>query len=1048
MRIHFVRADASGPRHKPIVIPANRIPSRPFLRAVLILSWMIQTISAHAATWFVRPDGSTESDGRSWAAALAHPSAAAALAEAGDQIWVAQGRYKGAEILLPPGVQLMGGFVGNESSADARGLDPTWTVLEAAANRPVITISGQGNPTTTLISGLQLVPASGLATTGLGINATNAVVVVRHCWLEGFRAMAEPRAGSALRMRQGSLTVENSVFRRNSVSSNGGYGAAIGGESVSPLLVRSNVFLGNFGGNATCMALIESVGEVTDNQFVGNEAFPGQSSMAGAMVGAVELRRSGIALLRNRFLFNRWGSASAVLVFDQFQGLTNRIEFNLMAGGLAAEVIRGFPFGSVSVAGTGIARVVNNTFVGNTELPQTVSLPNGPVAATTPGAVALFNNLFIGHAGGQTYAEWPNASRNLCLDIDSPAYRDLQSLGVTGGMAHRELVGGLAGFTFHLTPDALSRGFGDPSAVLPGSTDAAGRPVPHPDGSVDVGAFAFTSEVTPVSPRILHLRPDGNDAASGESWAEALQTLSAAATRVDLSRPTEVWLAGGTYVGLPGTNGFPPNLTFRGGFAGTEQSPSERPAAGTVKSRVIRNNTQSAVRLFGNGPWNELDRLELDLAGSDPRQTLGCLGHFSWPWIHHCSFVGLPISTNCVALRLDGGIVEDCSFTGFTTTGALPAMRVVVIFKLGPVAVFQRNRIENNHASGSGAALAAFAPTAVVSHNLWLSNSISGNNSALVTTSLPTNGFPTLRLTHNTFIGNLATDTSKPSGTLIAPLTPTIPIEFHANLVAFNRGVIQLSRTDAAAARDNLLHDNGDVVPTHPLNPESNLAIDPGLAPGAWRLPVGSPAIDAVRSPGPEAFARDIDGEGAWLGRFPDIGADESLPALPQADSIAAATLTGPWIPGSSQVIWRASESACDDCIDRIWVDSGNTAELRLVPRLACNTIGCLDPNLLRARAFDLAPDTSGIGRVTVTFDGAPARTLGVWLPPSLQGRLHVAQINDVPQVTRESHPAALTEVFASPDLLDWQLIPQGNVGGFIAGRLLEGSWFFRSAAR
>lgn len=85
---------------------------------------------------------------------------------------------------------------------------------------------------------------------------------------------------------------------------------------------------------------------------------------------------------------------------------------------------------------------------------------------------------------------------------------------------------------------------------------------------------------------------------------------------------------------------------------------------------------------------------------------------------------------------------------------------------------------------------------------------------------------------------------------------------------------------------------------------------------------------------------------------------------------------------------------------------------------------------------------------MTVTFDGAPARTLGVWLPPSLQGRLHAAQINGVPQVTRETHPAALTEVFASPDLLDWQLIPQGNVGGFVAERLLEGAWFFRSGAR
>lgn len=100
------------------------------------------------------------------------------------------------------------------------------------------------------------------------------------------------------------------------------------------------------------------------------------------------------------------------------------------------------------------------------------------------------------------------------------------------------------------------------------------------------------------------------------------------------------------------------------------------------------------------------------------------------------------------------------------------------------------------------------------------------------------------------------------------------------------------------------------------------------------------------------------------------------------------------------------------------------------------------------ARAFDLALGASGIRWVTVTFDGAPVRTLGVWLPPSLQGRLHAAQINGVPQVTRETHPAALTEVFASPDLRTWQWIPEINLPGFITDRSSDDSWFFRSGAR
>jgi hypothetical protein len=109
------------------------------------------------------------------------------------------------------------------------------------------------------------------------------------------------------------------------------------------------------------------------------------------------------------------------------------------------------------------------------------------------------------------------------------------------------------------------------------------------------------------------------------------------------------------------------------------------------------------LTVFGNGPWNEFEGLVLHLAGpTSPSILLStCLGRGSWPWIHHCSFLGVKDSQNFSALWLDGGIVEDCSFTGFETRFPSGNNRIIRLADLAPVAVFRRNRVENNRATPS-----------------------------------------------------------------------------------------------------------------------------------------------------------------------------------------------------------------------------------------------------------------------------------------------------------------------------------------------------------
>lgn len=1017
-----------------------------FIVPAVILSFVFPGSASHAAVWHVRLGGSVSPDGRSWGTAFAHPAEAAAAALPGDEIWVASGEYLGDEIRIVPGVRLIGGFTGVEADANGQGRDPSTTTLTPADGRTGIVVAGQGGPEATVIAGFTFRPARGLATTGRGLVATNAALVVEHCRFEGFRATTRfENPGSALWCKGGRLTVAGCTFAGNSVTGTDGYGAALGAFAVDPILIRSNLFIGNTGGAAPCLAFTECLGEVSDNRFIGNLAF------TNAVPGAVELYRCGIAVLRNRFLFNRGGFGSALFIFERLGDHTNRVEFNLFAGGLATWNNTAFPVGAVSIARFAVARVLNNTFIGNTESPLEARNTIGPVASDGPQRVTLANNLFIGHAGGQSCAAWPGASRNLVIDIDSEAYSVLRESGVPDALADREIVGGIRGFSFRLTGQALARGFGDPRLVAPGATDAEGRPVPHPDGTVDVGAFAYHPGGEPLPPRILHLRPEGDDAASGSSWAEAVRTLPGALARVDISHPTEVWLAGGTYEAVSGTQWLPPNLTLRGGFLGNETSPSQRPAQGTVTSRIARGSGQFVLPLFGNGPWNEFDRLELDLSGTrllPSIQSVGILGRSSWPWIHHCSFVGMKDGTNTTALRLDGGIVEDCTFTGFESIATFNNLRLIQIQSLGPVAVFRRNRVEGNQVSGRTAALGAFGAMAQVNHNLWRSNSISGTGSALLSTFGPPFFRRPALLQHNTLLENVVTDGSQPAGALFTPVTGSPPVVFRANLVVSNRGVIRLDAADAATARDNLLHANGNAVPANPLNPQLNSTTDPQLLPGDWHLPPGSPAIDAVRSPRPEAFASDLDGHGAWLGRFPDIGADESLPPVTRADSIAAATLQGSGIPMSGVATWTAVEPACDDCFDRTWrATADGDGEIGIRPRPGCTPPSCPEPDVRRSLQLDLSPAHSGVRLVQVTVGGVPARTLGIWVPPPLLARLQPVLAAGSPGISLERHPAVIIDVSASPDLRIWEPVNESELAGYVASRA-AGSWFFRIANR
>jgi len=110
----------------------------------------------HAAdTLFVSAIAEPGGDGQSWNAPFRGLDAALAQAVEGDEIWIARGAYPidAAGTVLPKGVALYGGFVGNEDLREERdwfrrptvvALDTRWTILEHDSTTRIDGLTFQG----------------------------------------------------------------------------------------------------------------------------------------------------------------------------------------------------------------------------------------------------------------------------------------------------------------------------------------------------------------------------------------------------------------------------------------------------------------------------------------------------------------------------------------------------------------------------------------------------------------------------------------------------------------------------------------------------------------------------------------------------------------------------------------------------------------------------------------------------------------------------------------------------------------------------------------
>jgi len=287
-------------------------------------SWIAAAVwSSLASTAFggvLRVDASRPvgGNGSSWSFAFSSLDAALQVAGSDDEIWVARGRYRPtieripgdartASFLVPQGVQLYGGFAGNELSLSARaGLfsqtslsGDVGVVHDRSDNAHVVVLiatpaPGAAGPVR--IDGFVISGGNNDLGRGSGLRAFSTLVHVSNCVFQDNTAMNGP----AIAAQAGQVRVKWCEFAGNTAHKNGG---AIWGQTVS-FRIFNSVFRDNraLRGGALYMHSILQ----PDHFVVANSVFTDNSADRGGAVyvGGNDLT-SGSGLWQNcTFAYN------------------------------------------------------------------------------------------------------------------------------------------------------------------------------------------------------------------------------------------------------------------------------------------------------------------------------------------------------------------------------------------------------------------------------------------------------------------------------------------------------------------------------------------------------------------------------------------------------------------------------------------------------------------------------------------------------------------------------------------------------------------------
>ncbi len=396
-----------------------------FVRTFLALSFSLAASCALADRIHVDVNTQFNGSGVSWGTAMASLSDALAIAQPGDEIWIADGAYspdpadgRDGTFLIPGGVAVYGGFLGGENFLDERPVDfsAAQTILSGLAsnNYSVVTLGGGGTfafPTTILDrliieDGNADGSGAGPRTRGGGIYAELVIfcelsdVLIRDCHADdaggGLYAMNPVSdtffdlngvrfsrcttygEGGGAYMEASTTILTDCEFSRCEADTGGGMHVAGDGD----ISIADSRFLDNtalLGGGAGARIQLT---DGTASSTIERSTFTDNTAQGGGDGGGILYAGRGSHTLReSRLLSNRattgWASGGAIAVETDGPSALINLESCLISGNEAQ-----FVGGAIHAVPTqyAITRVANCTVGGNTSVTGSVGAIHYDVA--------------------------------------------------------------------------------------------------------------------------------------------------------------------------------------------------------------------------------------------------------------------------------------------------------------------------------------------------------------------------------------------------------------------------------------------------------------------------------------------------------------------------------------------------------------------------------------------------------------------------------------------------------------------------------------------
>jgi hypothetical protein len=531
-----------------------------FTVSVLIAAFF-QSGILFGKTIYVNAEAAGSQNGTSWQDAYVTLTDALNAADYNDQLWVKEGIFS-ERIHIPNGVAVYGGFAGTETELQQRDYTTYLSVIDAAYSGIAVTIDNSADPATRL-DGCVVIRGNGLHGGGIKI-ISSAPTVVNNLILYN----KTDGAGAGLSIWGIKYTppeavpyIADNFIAENRSGNDEGDGGGIAVIGSSPYII-GNTFLRNEatrnGGAIACWRSSQPL--IAYNYIFANSA----STPVNYYTDYITETDGGGAIFASSTDLDGWPIPDSVAA--------PKIYNNVIAANAA------FKGGGICVINSirtdlGVAEIVNNTITSN---------QGGGVywSNTTP---TIVNNLIAYNSIGlhqyvfgmtsydiRANCVYGNQTQNDALD-----YVGLAALtGTDGNISADPLIVDYRSGKLHLQPGSPCIDAGLSAAIDPDWTDDIDGQDRIQGDSVDIGADESDGTLWDTAHPIVRVKPDGNDAWNGQSWATAKKTIGAAIAAVQNSGG-EVWAAAGTYVEHINLSAY---VYLYGGFAGNETERSQRNA--------------------------------------------------------------------------------------------------------------------------------------------------------------------------------------------------------------------------------------------------------------------------------------------------------------------------------------------------------------------------------------------------------------------------------------------------------------------------------------